>query len=526
MNSLDALIRAWMGHAWHLSLVVTLALGIVVLLRVPCRRWFGAERAFQLWALVPLVLLLAAWPRAPGVGASSLPPVLLRIVTAPVGMSAPALEASRFDWRGPLVLGWVVGVLWTLVFATIAQARFRRRLTGAQLMSAPGARLLVWRAGDADLGPALVGLWRSRIIVPVDFDTRYEPAEQALILAHEAMHARRGDVWWSLAAQLVAGVFWFLPFRGWALERFRRDQELACDAAVLREHPARRRSYAHAMLKTQSCRWTLPVGCLWSSRHPVTERIAMLKQPQPRIIRRLFGLATLIALSLGTVQLVLAAGAAGQPGATDPAANFAAPRPAGGFTLRLTASADGEPVRLRSTSCYKDGDFYTLTEGAAGGLPSWNARITVVPAEHGQLEVRAYLSGGSLAKPVSPRIRMRPGQPGGIQLGEVVMGKDGRSIDHTLKLELTTWPGCVKPAEDAASGDVRFHFAISSARDVAQSIAQRAGLTIENPESLNNVQPVEGNFEGAPAPEALRLVGNLGGMTPVFDGKRVRFQAK
>jgi hypothetical protein len=53
-----------------------------------------------------------------------------------------------------------------------------------------------------------------------------------------------------------------------------------------------------------------------------------------------------------------------------------------------------------------------------------------------------------------------------------------------------------------------------------------AGLTIENPDSLDNAQPVAGNFEGVPAPEALRLVGNLVGMTPVFSGKQVRFEPK
>lgn len=524
MNEFLAFAAAWLARLWPLSLIAMLTLGVVLLLRVPCRRLFGAERAFQLWLLVPLMLLLAAWPQVPRVGASSLPPVMVRIVTAPAGLSVPvATKASRFDWRGVIVLGWAVGALAMLALAAAAQARFRKRLMGARRLSACRARWPVWQARDADVGPALVGLWRPRIIVPADFHVRYGATEQVLILAHEEMHARRGDVWLSLLAQLIACACWFLPFCGMALDRFRRDQELACDAAVLREHPNRRRSYAHAMLKTQPVRFDLPVGCLWSSRHPVTERIAMLKQHPPHTLRRLSGLAALVALSLGTGQLVLAAGAVGQPTAPDPAANSAAPRSADGFTLRLAASVDGEPVRLRSTSCYKNGDFYTLTEGAAGGLPDWHGRITLVPAEHGQLEVRANLSGGSLAQPVAPHIRMRPGQPGGIQVGEVKTGKDGRSIDRTLKLELTAWPGCVKPAGDAANGDVQFHFATNSARAVAQSIAQQAGLTIENPESLDNTQPVAGNFENVPAPEALRLIGNLVGMTPVFVGKRVRF---
>ncbi len=83
---------------------------IVLLLRVPCRRWFGAQRAFQLWLLVPLMLLLAAWSQAPSVGASGLPPVVLRIVTAPAGWSASAVDVSHFDGRATLLLGWAGGV--------------------------------------------------------------------------------------------------------------------------------------------------------------------------------------------------------------------------------------------------------------------------------------------------------------------------------------------------------------------------------------------------------------------------------
>lgn len=249
----------------------------------------------------------------------------------------------------------------------------------------------------------------------------------------------------------------------------------------------------------------------------------MLKQNPPRPLRRLYGLAALVTLGLGLGQLVFAAGSArsvGQPLADD----LPAGATADGYTLRLAVSADERPLQPRSTACYHSGEFYALDERAAGDLPPWHGRITVVPAEHGQLEVRADLSGGSLTKPVAPRIRMQPGQPGGIQTGDTVTDKDGRSIDRTLKLEVTAWPGCVKPAAAVASNSVQFHFATNSARAVAQSIAQQAGLTIDNPQSLDATQPVAGNFEGVPAPEALRLVGNLVGMKPVFNGKQVRFE--
>ena len=56
----------------------------------------------------------------------------------------------------------------------------------------------------------------------------------------------------------------------------RLDQELACDAQVVAAHPAARRSYAEAMLKTQLAGRPLPLGCYWPApaAHPLVERIA------------------------------------------------------------------------------------------------------------------------------------------------------------------------------------------------------------------------------------------------------------
>src|SRR6185312_5688002 len=111
---------------------------------------------------------------------------------------------------------------------------------------------------------------RSRIVLPADFEQRYSDVEQTLILAHEAMHARRLDGWWCLLGRVVAAGFWLHPLARWALSALRHDQELACDAAVLRDHGAQRRSYAQAMLTAQSAAIALAVGCPWSPRHPVT----------------------------------------------------------------------------------------------------------------------------------------------------------------------------------------------------------------------------------------------------------------
>lgn len=202
----------------------------------------------------------------------------------------------------------------------ISQSRYRLRLRGATPVVGLSVHWPVLRANRTDVGPALVGAWRSKIVLPADFERRYDVIEQTLILYHEATHARRLDGYWCLLAQVAAATFWFHPLAWWVLAAFRQDQELACDAAVLREHGEHRRSYANAMLKTQSAAFALPVGCSWSPRHPVTERIAMLRMPIPNRLRRIVGRITVVAIVLGASMSVYAAHPTPRTYAATPAA--------------------------------------------------------------------------------------------------------------------------------------------------------------------------------------------------------------
>ena len=54
------------------TLAVTIAAALVLLLRIPLRRAFGARVAYAAWALVPLALLVAVLPR-PGAGQALAP---------------------------------------------------------------------------------------------------------------------------------------------------------------------------------------------------------------------------------------------------------------------------------------------------------------------------------------------------------------------------------------------------------------------------------------------------------------------
>lgn len=437
LPGLAALAAAWAARGWLALLAFTVAVLIVVALRQPCRRVFGAERAFQLWLLPPLALLASQMPHL-AAAATTLPP-LVYVITSAVGVTAVHADVGgHFDWRISALLLWCVGLASVSAVAAVAQRRYRRRLSGAALMIGMSVRRPVLRAASKDIGPALVGAWRGCIVLPADFTERYDADEQALILAHESAHARRGDGWWSLLAQAFVGLFWFHPLAWWALAALRHDQELACDAAVLRGHGAQRRRYANAMLKTQSAAFALPVGCSWSPRHPLTERIAMLKQHQPGKVRRVCGSLLVLGVALGMVGSVYAA--------TQPVAGTSTVATAsmgGPYTLKVAWNIGDKPSRLHATICLKPGQFYDMTETDTGKLPPWKGRFTVVPAEHGQLEIRGTMSGGPLGQPASPVMRTRPGAMGVVQIGTRHDDKNGKIIeDDTIRIELTPSLGC------------------------------------------------------------------------------------
>jgi len=415
----------WLSRLWLLQLAFTAATTAVLLLRKPCRRWLGAERSFQLWLLPPLAMVVSQWPHAVA-STSTTPSLVLTITTAGGALPAAPQAVASLDWRVAVLMLWMLGMVAVAGCGWLAQQRYRRRLQRAKALPRH-SRWPVLSATEAGLGPALVGAWRPRIVLPVDFDTHYNERERALILAHEEAHAQRRDGVWSLCAFAVLAVCWPHTLAWWGWRLFRQDQELACDAAVMRDHHEHRRHYALAMLKTSSATSALPVGCSWSPRHPLTERIAMLKE-RPSLTRRRLGMFV-VAVCAGALASAVYAVTPATSG------NTAADH----YKLRMDIGYNGAAPETHLSQCIKPGEYATAS-GSTTGMPGWQGRFTVVPAEHGQLEVQGDISGGPLDKPVHPKVRNPPGQAATIEVGEVHTGH--ASSNYAIRMDLTASLGC------------------------------------------------------------------------------------
>jgi len=307
------------GSLVHSLLIVTAASSIAILLvgmlRKPLRYAVGARAAYWQWLLVPasvFAVLLPAPLHSVRMMTGSVPgPVSAAFSSAMVSVSAVGASTNY------LVTGlaiWVLGTSVMLIWLARRQRAFVRCL-GDLTMDPDG----VCRSRSV-VAPLLVGAWRARVVVPIDFEARYSPEERILVLAHERAHLARRDAAINVFATGWLCLAWFNPLMYWALGRLRFDQELACDALVVARTKAGRRRYADALLKTQLANessWLVPVGCHWQSTHPLKERVAMLKYPTPGHARRLGGIAFSVGLTIAGSFAVWAA----QPEVPLPAAS-------------------------------------------------------------------------------------------------------------------------------------------------------------------------------------------------------------
>ncbi|WP_430388166.1 M56 family metallopeptidase [Dyella sp. 20L07] len=508
MSSFNAVGGAWAGDAWTALLAFTLACALVALLRVPSRRLFGAAMAFHLW-LLPPVAVLACWlPHPPHAWTNALPPVVVNIQAVPTALTQGAVTTG-LDLVAMLFLLWLTGATFGCVASVLAQWRYQRELQGATRWRHLEAGWPVWRAPQNILGPALVGVLRPRIVLPSDFEQRYDATEQQLILCHESAHAARRDGCWSLLAQCLLIAFWFHPAAWWAHRAFRLDQELACDAAVLRHRPRQRRSYALAMLKTQVALLPLPLGCHWSTRHPITERIAMLNTALPNRRRKELGLAFI------TTALLVGAGAA--YALAIPPAQAGGTAPSAMYQLDLVVQ-QGDKTLAAPTLCMAQGQPGEFRQEKDG--QGWRLTFDLDPTGGQQVDMRVNgaVVQGATSSPWHSTLH------GALDKPSTFVMKGAAHGDADLAMTVTPRRGC--PAMSGqASATLSLKLDRVAAMDAALSIAARTGLHITDPMALDD-RLVSFNFEQISATAAMQFIADADGRKAIFDGKNVSFASK
>ncbi|MFC5570086.1 TonB family protein [Lysobacter yangpyeongensis] len=391
------------------------AILLVMLLRRVLRAAFGARLAYAAWWLVPVAIIAVLLPAARD---GAVPPSVQVLMQAVMPTTGSALDAtSTADRSAWLFAFWLAGACASALWFLGQQRAFRRVLGRVQ---ARGDGL--FQAQSIAGLPAVMGVWRPRIVVPADFDDRYGPEERTLLREHERAHIRHGDLQSNALAVLLRCVFWFNPLLHAVARHFRHDQELACDQRVIARHPQARRCYGEAMLKTQLAAQPLPLGCHWGFSHPLKERIAMLKVPAPTKRRRLAGAAFLLVFGLASAYAAWAM----QPG-------DAAAIPAGNIQVKLSLQIDDGAIQ-ENTYVVPEGGRFVMSATAGGH--EWNIDATAAPGKDELLMFDSRLSrDGKLME--APKIGLRNGQPGVIQVGTDHSAAGGKFEGVRIEVTLT-----------------------------------------------------------------------------------------
>ncbi len=426
MSGSVAVLTVLVNEALELSLSTSAACLVVLSVRQPVRGLFGARVAYALWWLLPVAMVSVLLP-APLIAAAA-----LELGSASAGpgvqMASPAettATALNLAWLGPALTAlWLAGCSLALLRLTLQQRHFRRAL--GRLEPLPDA---LWRASAKDGLPAVVGL-RARIVLPADFEHRYAPQQQALVLAHERVHVRRGDVYCNLGFALLCALQWFNPLLWLAQRAYRLDQELACDACVLAMHPHSRRSYGEALLGSSSVSPAAPLGCPAFGTHPLKERITMLTRPLPSLNRRLSGVALSIALGLGFAGI---------------AWSQQTPRPNDDelLDIQLELSIEGGAVQTPRIITPAGQNFGLRLEGPDG--EPWSFDLVAERTQQDQFELSGQVRrDGELTD--RPSLRLREGVPGRMTLEE----PDGSSV-YALGLTVRSGADIAPPPPPAPS---------------------------------------------------------------------------
>lgn len=300
--------------AWTIQTLIasSILMAIVLMLRAPVSRAFGARSAYALWLLPVLRMILSPLPGwrslyvpvlfwgpehktvgltdpasaarlaqemvQPAVhGSLHLEPLAPLSALQPQLLVAPQPASPIFGigWSEMLLAVWIGGaVLW---FGW-QMLRYRAFLGQAMRASRPLTRecgIDVLLSDRVD-GPVAAGIVKRRIFLPGDFMKRYSAEERRLALVHEAAHHDRFDVQANLVGLAVLALHWWNPLAHRAYRAFRADQELACDATVLADAQAGDRfAYGTAVLKSASAR--MPgVACALSHKAQLQQRITMM----------------------------------------------------------------------------------------------------------------------------------------------------------------------------------------------------------------------------------------------------------
>ena len=349
----------------------SLAAGILILAVVLVRLVFKKAPRWllcALWALAAvrlvcpvsiesvLSLIPSAEPVQPEIIVSAQPaitsgiPAVDAIVNPPLAAAftpSPAQSANPLQiWTFLAACVWLAGIAALLLYAAVSALRLRLRVRTAVRLEGK-----VYQSEFVS-SPFILGVIRPRIYLPFGL----EAGAQAMVLAHERAHLRRGDQLWKPLGYLILAAYWFNPLCWLAYILFCRDVEAACDEKVVRElGEGCKAAYSRALLACSAPKKLITACPLAFGETGVKSRIkSVLNYKKP---------AFWLVLAAVLVSAAVAVCFLTDPKREDPAQNPPAAEEAAAQAPAQTIDASSAPEPAIDEQAGLDPDFFTGTDG-------------------------------------------------------------------------------------------------------------------------------------------------------------------
>ena len=349
----------------------SLAAGILILAVVLVRLVFKKAPRWllcALWALAAvrlvcpvsiesvLSLIPSAEPVQPEIIVSAQPaitsgiPAVDAIVNPPLAAAftpSPAQSANPLQiWTFVAACVWLAGIAALLLYAAVSALRLRLRVRTAVRLEGK-----VYQSEFVS-SPFILGVIRPRIYLPFGL----EAGAQAMVLAHERAHLRRGDQLWKPLGYLILAAYWFNPLCWLAYILFCRDIEAACDEKVVRElGEGCKAAYSRALLACSAPKKLITACPLAFGETGVKARIrSVLNYKKP---------AFWLVLAAVLVSAAVAVCFLTDPKREDPAQNPPAAEEADAQAPAQSIDTSSAPEPAIDEQAGLDPDFFTGTDG-------------------------------------------------------------------------------------------------------------------------------------------------------------------
>ena len=319
MNELAANLLRYLGQN---TIEASLLIGLILVTRVLLRERLSVRWQYALWFLVCIKILIP-WTPSSAISLGHLipdtlapPSVVLTELSLPGDQETAAQTTTAFPWSL-----WSAIVVWISGMAGIGLYLVRdyRRLTHlvnqcptltarpaldlleeccSQLHIKASVRLIIT---DAVQSPALLGIWRPRLLLPRNMDHTFTKRQLRHVFFHELAHLKRHDIAAGYVASLCHLIHWFNPLVWYAFQLMRTDRELACDQVALTQLSRSEAStlYGQTIIRILEFNRCHPlraaIAGMGQTRHQVRKRIVSIAEFKPAYEGIQWGAACLLA---------------------------------------------------------------------------------------------------------------------------------------------------------------------------------------------------------------------------------------